>query len=37
LGTKYDTVRTQITSIYRKCNVHSRSELMAKLKGRRPS
>jgi len=37
LGTKYDTVRTQISSIYRKTGVHSRNELIAKLKGRRPS
>jgi DNA-binding CsgD family transcriptional regulator len=37
LGTKYDTVRTQINSIYRKCGVHSRNELLAQLKGRRSS
>lgn len=37
LGTSYDTVRTQIGTIYRKCSVHSRSELLVKLKGRRRS
>lgn len=37
LGTKYDTVRTQINSIYRKCRVHSRNELLMQLKGRRSS
>lgn len=31
LGTKYDTVRTQINSIYKKCKVHARSELIAKV------
>jgi DNA-binding CsgD family transcriptional regulator len=36
LGTKYHTVRTQINCIYRKCGVHSRNELIAKLKVRRP-
>jgi DNA-binding CsgD family transcriptional regulator len=37
LGTKYDTVRTQILTIYRKLEVHSRSELTAMLKARRLS
>jgi len=37
LGTQYHTVRTQISSIYKKCSVHSRNELVATLKERRPS
>ena len=37
LGTSYDTVRTQIGTIYRKCGVNSRKELLVRLKGRLPS
>lgn len=37
LGSSFETVRTQVGTIYRKCRVHTRGELFFKLRGRRPS